>query len=82
VLLAIGLVPFWAAVSLGPAAPTPRDSTHANAWPQWSPDAWHRSPAADGHPEPGGVSLIDLVVRKLVKTIALAGTPDGVAVVR
>lgn len=34
------------------------------------------------HPEPGGVSLIDLVARKLVKTIALDGTPDGVAVVR
>jgi YVTN family beta-propeller protein len=34
------------------------------------------------HPEPGGVSLIDLVTRKVVRTIAMSGTPDGVAVVR
>jgi DNA-binding beta-propeller fold protein YncE len=34
------------------------------------------------HPEPGGVSLIDLVARKLVKTVTLSGAPDGVAVVR
>lgn len=34
------------------------------------------------HPEPGGVSLIDLVARKFVKTVTLSGAPDGVAVVR
>jgi hypothetical protein len=45
--------------------------------------AGFRLPAATPpHPDPGGVSLIDLIERKLVKTIALAGTPDGVAVVR
>jgi Tol biopolymer transport system component len=44
--------------------------------------------SADGHrlyvshPEPGGVSLIDLVARKLVKTVTLSGAPDGIAVVR
>ncbi len=34
------------------------------------------------HPEPGGVSLIDLVARKLVKAVTLSGAPDEVAVVR
>lgn len=34
------------------------------------------------HPEPGGVSLIDLVARRLIRTITLDGAPDGLAVVR
>jgi YVTN family beta-propeller protein len=34
------------------------------------------------HPEPGGVSLIDLAARTVVRTVALDGTPDGVAVAR
>ncbi len=34
------------------------------------------------HPEPGGVSLVDLVHGKVVKTVLLSGAPDGVAVVR
>jgi YVTN family beta-propeller protein len=34
------------------------------------------------HPEPGGVSLIDLATRTVIRTIPLEGTPDGVAVVR
>jgi DNA-binding beta-propeller fold protein YncE len=34
------------------------------------------------HPEPGGVSLIDLVARTLVRTVGMTGIPDGLAVVR
>lgn len=34
------------------------------------------------HPEPGGVSLIDLATRAVIRTVPLEGTPDGVAVVR
>jgi TolB protein len=32
------------------------------------------------HPDPGGVSLIDLAACKVVRTVALSGTPDGIAV--
>jgi len=39
-------------------------------------------PVVVAHLEGGGVSLIDLVARKLVKTVTLSGAPDGIAVVR